>query len=33
MNQKRARSLDNSYTLILSALTKRALKSTQPQSY
>ena len=33
MNQKRARSLDNAYTLILTALTKRTVKSTQPQCY
>ena len=33
MNQKRARSFENAYTLISSALTKRTLKNTQPQCY
>ena len=33
VDQKCARSLENAYTLISSALTKRTLKNTQPQCY
>ena len=33
VSQKRVRSPENAYTLILSALTKRTLKSVQPQCH